>query len=199
MQEIIQKKCKFSCNFAAYLSILPAKNTKNLLGSRAIYSNSAKSIVSCYNEAELTLLKEDVLKGAGYNPESTDETGIQCRANGQRTPDDIRDNGRCDPIGSRGKWEETSENKEVADLTSQIVTSSFLNHRSTSQFAILKIHQMSSHFVMTYFHLEWISQIAISNFLLRLRLQIVTSKIRPNWKLQIVTSNFRTPLYSTGT
>lgn len=36
-------------------------------------------------EAELTLLKEDVLKGAGYNPESTDETGIQCRANGRRT------------------------------------------------------------------------------------------------------------------
>ena len=27
--------------------------------------NSAKSIVSCYNEAELTLLEEDVLKGAG--------------------------------------------------------------------------------------------------------------------------------------
>ena len=44
--------------------------------------------------AELTLLKEDVLKGAGYNPESTDETGIQCRANGRRTPDGIRDNGR---------------------------------------------------------------------------------------------------------
>ena len=30
------------------------------------------------------------------------ENGIQCRANGQRTPDDIRDNGRRDPIGNRG-------------------------------------------------------------------------------------------------
>jgi len=47
-------------------------------------------------KTELTLLKGDVLRARDTIPnQRTKLTGIQCRGNRQRTPDSIRDNGRC--------------------------------------------------------------------------------------------------------